>query len=598
MGNCPFLTGTTESTTPWYSNIDWVRVCTIASIALLLILFFTLIISLTVFRNKNVAFDKKLKSENNTIRIYKIDEGKGLLTQFDISNVAEKKTMPYQKFYETYPIGEQGKVKDWLNSILDGRAEEKYIETDVYYSSSKRVAKSFLYLTKSDPTSGIVYLESHPLAPIPKSVGPSFPKCSEDAFAEKLKASGGQKGYTFCFTVFPVGNANKATGNDKQDKRSMPRGTASRYYSVISTLARGDQLLIQSSNNEIVVVSFTINEITQALSFALRTANGAKELMNKARRRNEPLYDVKCGFVHNREFPSDSDALLTESRNAALDAFEGKTTLLEYKKGQFHTSAQTIEKSKNEVERILSEKKISYSYRPIYSLEKHRVVAFLAKATPINSSFTDINELKNYAARAKDEKNLFAALGKNLVPRFIQERPLKSQKLFYPVRVSEMHLIPAFFSRLKNSKEAHLIFVFSDSDIVNSLTKITMDELVDGFHSIRLAGFDVAVSVSGNSLVLQAPILRQMSAFIVDFSSSDSDEQLDTRIRSQLHSLVEKLLKYKKPIIASSLKNWNSLELVVGSGITYISSDVFAPYNEMLVPVNEKNEKRLLSIFK
>lgn len=598
MGILPLLTSVNDNPSSWIENVDWVRLTRLVALALLILLALILVISSIVFRNRNYLFEKRLKSENNTIRIYKIDEGKDTLVQFDVANVAKKKTMPLQDFYGSFPIGEQAKVKEWLNGIFDGKAVDQYIETDIYFSSSKKIVKSFLFLTKSDPSNGMVYLESHPLPPIPKTVGKDSPKTSEDTFATRLKDSGGNKGYTFCFTVFPVGNSNKATGNDKKNIRDMPKGSSARYFSVISTFARSDQLVIQASNNEIIIASFAINDITQALSFALRTANGAKELMNKARRRNEPLYDVKCGMVHNRLFPLDADAILTETRNTALDAFEGKTTLIEYKKGQFHISEKTLEKSKNEVERILSEKKISYKYRPIYSLEKHRVVAYLADATPINSSFTTMNELKNYAIRAKDEKNLFAALGKNLVPRFIQERPLKSQKLFYPVRVNEMHLVPAFFSKLKNSKDAHLVFIFTDSDIVNSLTTITLDELIAGFHAIRLAGFDVGVSVSGNSLVLQAPILRQMSAFLVDFSSSDSDEQLDTRIRSQLHSLVEKLLKYKKPIIASSLKNWNSLELVVGSGITYISSDVFAPFNEMLVPVNEKNEKRLLSIFK
>jgi hypothetical protein len=66
---------------------------------------------------------------------------------------------------------------------------------------------------------------------------------------------------------------------------------------------------------------------------------------------------------------------------------------------------------------------------------------------------------------------------------------------------------------------------------------------------------------------------------------------MDTKIRVELHALVEKLLHYNKPIIANSLMSWNAIELVVSSGISYVSSDVFAPYDAMFRPLNDRESR-------
>ena len=67
-------------------------------------------------------------------------------------------------------------------------------------------------------------------------------------------------------------------------------------------------------------------------------------------------------------------------------------------------------------------------------------------------------------------------------------------------------------------------------------------------------------------------------------------------MRSDLHASAEKLLRYKKPIIASSLENWNAIELVYNSGIDYISSEAIAPYSPLFIPLSEKTVDTLKNL--
>jgi hypothetical protein len=99
--------------------------------------------------------------------------------------------------------------------------------------------------------------------------------------------------------------------------------------------------------------------------------------------------------------------------------------------------------------------------------------------------------------------------------------------------------------------------------------------------------------LSGKSLMLDASIYGKCDAFFVDFADSADETNMDTKIRSELHALVEKLLKYGRPIIANSVMSWNAIELLVGSGLSYLSSDVFAPYETIFKPLNDKNVERI-----
>ena len=60
-----------------------------------------------------------------------------------------------------------------------------------------------------------------------------------------------------------------------------------------------------------------------------------------------------------------------------------------------------------------------------------------------------------------------------------------------------------------------------------------------------------------------------------------------------LRTLIESLLKFKKPIIATGLEGWASVELMVKSGVNYVSSEAISPSSEMVLPVSAKKFDKL-----
>jgi hypothetical protein len=582
----------------WFNNVNWGNFCYYLSFVILGI---SLIIVVVVFIKENKNHEQylvTLKQETSTIRIYRIDGPRNNVRYFNMSDVSQVKNKTMNEFFEeNFPAKDRPQVKQWISAILDGKQVNQYLQTDVLFKNQNKTCPSFLKIEKSDPTKGVIHLQSYLLRFEGDLLNHGAHHFStEGDFAQAVKANGVASGITFCFTLVPEGGGNNFGASDPKNK--IPSEVLARFQNAVGSYVRGKEKLIQASDNELIIANFDMLETSQAISLALRVVNSANKELESGRKRHDPIFKVRAGIVSNKDLLGDSDAILTEARRAANSAYDTQSYLSFYKKGTEEYDQTDLVNYRSEVERIIYEKRIVYSYRPVYSLVKKGVMGYIARANPLNTSFASIEELKNYAVRAKDDKNLFAAIAKNLVPRFVNERLDEKQWLFYPVRMNERSFLVPFFSHFKDSDQAHLYFLFQEADIMVNLDATGLDRFLEELQQIKDAGFHLAILLSGKSLLLDSKVYEKCDTFFVDFADSQDETTMDTKIRSELHALVEKLLKYEKPIIANSLMSWNAIELVVRSGISYLSSDAFAPYETMFRPLNDKNVERVLSMKK
>ena len=395
---------------------------------------------------------------------------------------------------------------------------------------------------------------------------------------------------TFCFALLP----NESEGPlDESEKTPLTPDILSRFREAVGPFASGNQKIIQAAENELIIANFDMVDASQGITFSLKVIDAVDKALSVFKRKGSAAFVVRSGIVTNKDLLGDSDAILTEARRSAENNFDTDTVINFYKKGSQDFSATDELHYRTEVERLIYERKISYTYRPVYDCGALAVQGYLARALPVNTSFASIDELKNYAARAKDERNLFAAIAKNLVPRFVNERTDPSAKLYYPTRMSERGQLLPFFSRFPDSQKANLVFIFREEDVTASLDKAGVPQFLLDIGSLKKMNFGFGIVLSGKSLSLDNEIYAACDVFFVDFSSGGDESNMDTKVRSALHALVEKLLKYKKPIIAANLMSWNAIELVVGSGINFISSDLFAPYDTMFRPIITKSVDRI-----
>ena len=68
-------------------------------------------------------------------------------------------------------------------------------------------------------------------------------------------------------------------------------------------------------------------------------------------------------------------------------------------------------------------------------------------------------------------------------------------------------------------------------------------------------------------------------------------------VRLSIHTLIESLMRYNQPIIASDLEGWQAVELIIKSGVSIVSCEAISPSNDMLLPVEKKKLTKLHSMY-
>lgn len=574
----------------WFESLDWAIVVGWITIVFVFGALVALITTFFVLRHKDMRFVHDLGYEASGARSFRLDSIHNSVTYFDLSNFSLVKNCTVEQFYASFPNEEQGKVRSWIESILSGKQTTNFLQVNVYLKNHKKASSSFLRITKASPSNGLIHLENYLLknSTKKKTSVPTVPFVNETQLSNEIKKNGASRGTTFCFSI----KRKRQEGYDN----NVPKNVCSKFRSALDRYLFGNSKLMKLTENELLVCNFDINGQEEAVAYALRVINGVTSAMTNKTKNVESTYVIKAGIVANKDLFGDTESLIDYSHRTALNAYETSSELVYYRKGFDDYVNFDVAKYRSEVEKIIFDKRINNYFKPVYGVSRHSVLGYISKPVPDadRTSFSTIEELKNYAIRAKDQNNLFGYLAKTIVSRFVSERPLRSQRLFYPVMVRELQTIPAIFTNLKGAKESNLNFMLKESEVIAGTKQMGLENMIALLKNIHLAGFSLGLVVKGNSINVEDSILKLMDIFFVDFKNDDTDSKhMDMVIRSQLHALVEKLLKYKKIIVGANLADWNAIELVVGSGIDYVSSDQFGPYQNGFVPLKEKDEIRL-----
>ncbi len=546
--------------------------------------------ALTVYglRGKHKRDAGKIKEESSTIRVARLDFLKGEARYFNLKEIKNTKSSPLNEYLDSFPSREGLKVRNWAEDLFRGEADSDFLECDVYMKSTKRIAPSFLRAVHVNAKKRILLVESYLLkSNVLKNRGSLRKGSSLGDFAAALKKDSSQNGATFCFSYAPSKSRRPA---------SESNALSDRVLNSLRNFVLGNQLLIKYSKHQFLVCNFDMYDESQALNFALEVCASVNRELRAKRQKGQTEAVLKCGIVMNKDVLKNADLLSGQARAAASIALESRSTVHIYRKGDPLVGDTELGNFRTEVERIIYGKRIEYSYRPVISLNLSRVVGYLGRAVPVNTAFDSMEELTNYAERANDVKALLNAVVGELLPRFLSERPLKSQSLYIPVRMSQLEYVLSCLIRNMKGQSATVYVLIDDAEVAKKLSPLEVDNFRDTLANIKKGGYKTAFLISGSGPLLQPKIYSLSDAFVVSLAGTGPGLALDTRVRSDLHALAERLARYKKPIIASGLESFNAVELVYNAGIDYISSDAVAPYSPLLRPLGEKTVNALKEI--
>ncbi len=592
-----FFTRLLASTNP----SDWINNLTFADYAFgigMLLLFAAFVAGIVIFVKiglRQSGFEKKLSDPNRRVRIVVINAPRQEVTSFSLRDINKKRSQSLPNFYATFPNTERVRLTDWINSILNGTNNVPYFLIN-YQRKNKRNRKSvhyFLRLVSADPTTGIIHLESYLVDKSFRTRTARKMLSSESELAESLRANGSASGMTFCFKLF-----EKQTTYKSKNKETQKIDIDKKFIDYVSRYAVGNQKVLNIAPNEVAIANFSFSDLSLGLLFALEVIYGVTEQLNEDLGKNAKSYNqfqIKCGLLMNKDCLGNSDIIIREVSSTVNSIAQMPQPIAVYEKVKTPLPTYVEEPSEdfdNEITRLIQEKRISYTFRPIYDVKRMKIYGYISRFTPVNSSFSTGSQMKNYAVRTGCLQTLLTAIIKNTIPKFVSERSNKEHRLFFRIQMDEREVCLPILLRSRINKETNLFLTFIADDIQNRSDSNSVSTFIEQIETLKAKGIKFAMVLKSTVLDLDPRIYDKCDAFLVDLSSEDNFEK-DAKIRSELHVLVEGLLKYKKPIIATNLTTWNIVEMVVRSGVDYISSDMVAPYEKMMKPLPSKSVTKL-----
>ncbi len=560
-----------------------------AGLLVLILLAITVITTFVIAEKNNRKYRMALDDQSNSVRVFVIDLRNDKVQFFNVTRLQDIHHCTVSEFYQQFPISEQKRVINWINALADSTTEApEYLEANIQESRTRRHYFSMLQVESVDYDKQIIHLQSYLLKYMSASKGDGADSTHGLTTMKEVEGAMLSEGTKHGLTVAFRFAHKRITDKDKE----IEPLTFNQFKNALSPFMQSKRYLMQASGNELVFVDLRTDGKAKAMYFVRSCLNAINRYLSLNSLAGS--YEVRAGVVEHRRFAEESERIISNARRLANEAYGEKEQVLWYERGR-RTLRPTDDSSyRTEVERIINEKKLRYLFRPVFSVVEGKVVGYLTKAEPVDTYFDSMDDLKDYAMRTEDDRSLCQTVAKETVQRFLSERPSEDQALFYPVRLVERGYMLVTFARLTKSRSAHLVMLFDESDIADQAAKLDEDALISDLRATKAKGYNVALRLNSSQLQLEPKVYSVFDYFVCSFAFEGAErEGNSTTLRSHLHSLVEKLLKYQKPIIASDFEGWPAVELMVRSGLEYISSEAFAPYDVMMNPVNPKFVKRV-----
>ena len=547
------------------------------SILGLVLLFLIATFSMTM--SFNAKYKKDLDEASNSLRVFIVDSKNDRVRYFNRSRLQKQKITTITEFYNQFPANERDKIITWIGELLEGNKDTpRFLEINVLINKNKKSFFSILQVTKVDYEKSVIYLESYILKYMyaqKKSNAQVRKYLSRDKFASALLASHSSKGVTFAINFY----------NKRTLENEIPHLIFAQIKNALVPYIAPYRPMLEHGDNQLVISDLKINQRTGILLFINTMKNEINRLLMINSKTDSIGYSF--GVAENKYFANNVDDLLKnviELSNVAKE--DGKDFLVydEARKGNDDSDASHF---RTEVERIIQNKKLRYTYCPIYNVAKSRTVGYQAFFDPLDSFFDSMAELKTYAIRTEDDKELFATIARNSITRFIQEKDGVSLRLFFPVAVNELPYVNRTFAHISNIKDANIVLILSEDELLN-IDSDDQASILNIIKNFKSKGYEISLLITNDEAALPPHIYEIFDFFLLSVSSHITNRKLQNRQLPSFQALIEKLLRYHKPIIATSIPSMSLVEYVIKLGVEIVSSEAIAPKDENILPLNKK----------
>ena len=566
-----------------------------------LILTFAVVLGLVIFffvislLDEN-EFQKQINYESTTTRIFVIDVKKNKFVQFNKSDIGNKVTDDLFTFHSGFHPNDIERVKNWIFQICtDPNNAPEYLEADILMNKNKGFCFSLLRLVDYKSDIGLIHLESHLLkyiTPINATKKKSEHRngpigiVKRSTIMQTINRNKSLSGFTYCIRFFYT--KQNIISNDKIE-RYMIMNLKNAVYPFASNPKVPRQIL-DNGDSEVFLFDLRISNKETAMQLATSIAHSIKRQMEV--NGFAGYINFSIGLVENGTFYQDYDAIEEKAREACISGQTNSKEVTLYKRN-INSATNEMVRYNDQIEHILKDGVLRFLYRPILNVRTGQMIGYFEYVKAYDSPFSNFAEMSKYAARINKNLDLFAIVCKNVIPKFLAERQDESSSLFLSISMIDINNIADIITHIPNYRKANIILVLDEQELNENSTNVEL--LIQTLERLKSNGFELALSLKDKNLLLNDKVYFLFHYYVVGSAMMEEVKQ-NNRIRLSLYALIESLLKYNRPIIATDLEGWQAVELIIKSGINYVSSDAIAASNDMLLPVEKKKMEKVTAM--
>lgn len=549
-------------------------------------LLLAIVISFVISKRSDAIFAGKIQDSSNSIRVFRLDIQNDKTDYYNAASIRRRRSSTLTNFYNMFPSNERERLIEWVGSLLDKDANApQTLEISVIVHRNRKKYFTLLQVTKIDYANQVIHLESHLLRFMNVSRSrrnhEGFYKFSTQTGLSATLKQKPNRGFTCCVKFFRKNSTEKISHLDFVTLKNA-----------LVPLITKDRMMIEYGDDEIFISDFksTIRgQVVQNLHF----------IETEIRRRmsvhsNIEYIGYAIAIMENKLLNSDLERIIEEGERLVVVAQEEGLTYLFYEENGEAITPVNSQNYRTEVERIIYDKRFQYLYRPVYDVGKQRTIGYEAIIKPLDSFFGSIEELKSYAYKTNDDRELFSTIARNSISRFVQQKSEKNHTLFFDVSYNEIGFVSRTLSHISGIKETKVVICIDEQDFLE-LPSMSTESVVAMITNLRSNGYAAALRLEDSSdLTLLPKIYESFDYFIIE-----SDAQLSGRSMNRLpifQNLIENLLKFDKVLVADNMTSWDSVELLVRLGVEIVSSEVIGPSDENVLPIAKKTMLKLNKI--
>ena len=575
-----------------FSNIPFVIFLVLILVTLGFLTF--LVISLILSSGRDYKYVERMKTESTTLRIFIIDMKNNSVVYFNRSDLRNKHKIDLNSFFSHFLTIDVDKIKTWIFAICtDYKTADKYLEADVLVNHGRTTYFSLLKLLKYDPNEGIIHIESFILKYITPNNVPNKKKkkslitgvVKRSTMESLIVKEKSLKGFTYAIRFYYI--RQKVLSNDKIE-RYMIMTLKNAIYPFASN-QRISRQIIDTGDNELLLFDLRIASRDEAMVLATSIAHSIKKCIGVNGFADSINFSV--GVVENAQYYQDLDSMILKAQEACMSAQHNGQEILLYQKQA--APLVEIDRYREEVENLMQPNSIRYLFRPIFDVSKRRTIGYFEYVKAYNTPFTSFAEMSKYSSKVNMSKEFFAMIARYVIPKFASEKQEDHWRLFMLVSLQDIDHMSEILNQIPQVSDIHLVLVFNEQEINENSSNLEL--LNDSLKSLRTDGFELAMLMKDKNLLLDSSVYYNFDYFVAG-SMMIGEIKKNNRIRLSIHSLIESLLKYHRPIIATDLEGWQAIELIIKSGVNIVSSETISSSNDMLLPLEKKKIEKLITM--